>query len=113
MNLHQLWDRLRQVTRLKFVSRSEKKIGWNGVGVGTVVVETMDKGTMIFTESGNWHSESTGRDNRFSNVYRWTLADEVIRLEHLRQGVDHPVYLFDLAPGRRARMEFRLAPSVP
>jgi len=34
----------------------------------------------------------------FTNVFRWTAdtAGQCLRLEHLRFGVDHPVYLFDL-----------------
>jgi hypothetical protein len=55
------------------------------------------EGTIIFTESGVWRPEH-GRDIRFSNVYRWTAGGESIRLEHLRFGDDHPVYLFDLGP---------------
>lgn len=40
--------------------------------------------------------ESTG----FSNVFRWTLDRKagVISLEHLRRGLDRPVFLFHLAP---------------
>ena len=96
MTFHQLWDSLRQMRRLSFIARSEGSTGCNGVGYGTVVVDEIDNETMTFTESGSWSHEGTGREIRFSNVYRWTLADDVLRLEHLRQGVDHPVYLFDL-----------------
>jgi hypothetical protein len=97
MTLDQLWDRLRLVRRLSFVARSEGTTGWNGKGAGTVVVGVASDGTLTFTESGTWHSETAGRDIRFSNIYRWTLVGEVVRLEHLRQGVDNPVYLFDLS----------------
>jgi hypothetical protein len=35
---------------------------------------------------------------RFRNVFRWTLlGPKLVRLEHLRFGPDHPVYLFELA----------------
>jgi len=34
----------------------------------------------------------------FTNVFRWTAdtAGQLLRLEHLRFGEAHPVYLFDL-----------------
>jgi hypothetical protein len=51
---------------------------------------------MTFTESGTWRPQGVGRDIRFSNIYRWTLSGNALRLEHLRQGADNPVYLFDL-----------------
>jgi hypothetical protein len=50
---------------------------------------------MTFSERGTWRPEG-GRHIPFTNVYRWTLTGDTLRLEHLRFGVDHPVYLFDL-----------------
>ncbi len=94
--LDQLWERLGHVRSLSFVASSGKPNGWNGQGTGTVVVLIDGKQTLTFTESGTWRSEG-GRDTRFSNVYRWTVIGETIRLEHLRFGQDRPVNLFDLA----------------
>jgi hypothetical protein len=94
--LEQLWDRLSRVRWLSFVARSGKPTGWNGRGIGTVMVQRVGERTLTFTESGTWRPEA-GRDSRFSNVFRWTAVGETIRLEHLRFGKDHPVYLFDLA----------------
>jgi hypothetical protein len=94
-SLRQLWDRLRQVRGLSFVASSAGKHGWNGRGVGTVEVREAGPGVMTFHEQGTWRPEG-GREIRFHNVYRWTLSGDVLRLEHLRFGVDNPVYLFDL-----------------
>jgi hypothetical protein len=93
--LEQLWERLSCVRTLAFVARSGRPGGWNGAGSGTVVVARIDAATMTFTEAGVWRPEGS-RDLRFSNVFRWTVAGDLIRLEHLRFGLDHPVYLFDL-----------------
>ena len=43
-------------------------------------------------------SPEGGRELRFRNVFRWSAVGEALRLEHLRFGVAHPVFLFDLAP---------------
>lgn len=94
--LEQLWDRLRRLRSLSFVARSGKPNGWNGTGSGTVAVENVAGGAMTFAEAGVWRA-ADGRETRFSNVFRWTLAGDLLRLEHLRFGVDNPVYLFDLA----------------
>ncbi len=95
--IDRLWDRLSRVRVLSFVARSERPGGWNGKGSGTVIVQQTTKGSMTFAESGVWRPEG-GNDIRFRNVFRWTIAGETLRLEHLRFGEDHPVYLFDLAP---------------
>jgi hypothetical protein len=94
--LDQLWNHLRQVRSLSFVASSEARTGWNGRGVGTVEVREVGEAALTFHEQGNWRSEA-GRNMRFTNVYRWTLAGDRLHLEHLRLGVESPVYLFDLA----------------
>ena len=62
-----------------------------------MVVEAAGDEAITFREAGTWRPEG-GRDLRFSNVFRWSKAGEAIRLEHLRFGEAHPVYLFDLLP---------------
>jgi len=96
MTLEQLWEHLGQVSSLSFVAKSEKPGGWNGKGSGTVVVQQVNESCMTFTESGVWRPEG-GRDTRFHNVFRWSVVEMHLRLEHLRFGEAHPVYLFDLA----------------
>lgn len=86
-----------RVRTVRFVSQS-KIAGWNGEGVGVVVVASPAQSILTFTESGNWQS-SNGSKINFSNIFRWTLAgDETVGLEHLRFGPEHPVYLFDISP---------------
>lgn len=51
----------------------------------------------MFREAGSW-TQNGGRILRFSNVYRWSLDENSIALEHLRFGLNKPVWLFQLAP---------------
>lgn len=97
MPLDHLWDRLRLVRSLSFVASSGAESGWNGTGSGTVEVREAGDGEMTFHEQGTWRPEGVERDIRFHNVYRWTRAGDLLRLEHLRFGENHAVYLFDLA----------------
>jgi hypothetical protein len=105
MTVVEAWMRLRTVQRLSFVARSRAApgSGWNGRGEGTVRVEEVDSRTTLFHESGSWTPEA-GRAIPFSNVFRWTLDDDAdfLRLEHLRFGAEHPVYLFDMVSASEA-----------
>lgn len=100
MALEALWDRLLGVRWVRFCARSAAAVrtGWEGVGRGAVTVESLaEGGALMFRERGQFES-SPGRTSTFTNVYRWSrLAGEQLRLEHLRFGPDHPVFLFDLA----------------
>ena len=90
-----LWQRLREVATLRFTSKSHSGIGWGGVGAGLVEVsEPAD--TMVFTESGSWRQDG-GQEIRFSNVFRWSLVEGGLRLDHLRFGANNPVFLFEMA----------------
>lgn len=97
VSLKELWILLRSVHALSFEARSEAGTGWNGIGGGLVSVSEPSLGVLIFDESGYWQPQGR-RDIRFTNVYRWTLLSTSLKLEHLRFGVDNPVYLFDLVP---------------
>src|SRR5262245_40512939 len=93
-----LWAALRHVRTIQFTARSGAGTGWNGTGSGTVLVTAPQDGVLVFEESGTWQPEQ-GQPLRFTNVFRWTLlGSQRLRLEHLRFGPAHPVYLFDLAP---------------
>lgn len=98
------WDRLMGVRELTFhaKTKSEEEKGWNGRGVGEVVQKRESANILIFNEKGTWRSKQ-GAEVNFSNVFRWTLDRNagVISLEHLRRGIDHPVFLFHLAPNGR------------
>jgi hypothetical protein len=98
LTARQLWDGLQRVRFVRFISRSDTP-GWNGIGFGSVAVESPSEEVLVYVESGIWQL-AKGRETRFSNVFRWTLTGpELIRLEHLRFGADRPVFLFDVAPG--------------
>ena len=93
----ELLDLLRRVRALRFVARSDAGTGWDGVGVGAVEVSELDAGTVVFTEAGEFRSAAARPAIRFHNLFRWSLAGETLRLEHLRFGPNHPVHLFDMA----------------
>ena len=94
----ELWRCLERVRWLRIVARSGSLTGWNGIGVGSVVVESPRATVLTFAEAGSLQPP-VGRETRFRNAFRWRLVGpELVRLEHLRFGEDHPVYLFDLAP---------------
>ena len=90
----EIWDLLRNVTVVSFEARSAAQTGWNGAGTGSVAVSEPSPGVLVFAESGSWQPHGR-RDIRFSNVYRWTLAGDVLRLEHLRFGEANAVHLID------------------
>ncbi|MCH9609127.1 MAG: hypothetical protein S4CHLAM45_03490 [Chlamydiales bacterium] len=99
--LLEFWERLTSVKRLSFqaYSKSKENSGWNGRGTGEVDVSKTDTNILVFHEKGSWK----GKDNRdisFTNIFRWTLdrVSGVISLEHLRRGIENPVFLFHLAP---------------
>lgn len=91
----QLWQRLRKVTSLNFVSKSHSGTGWSGFGSGTVEVTEPSSDVLVFAELGSWQQDG-GKEFHFTNTFRWTLAQDRIRLEHLRFGVAHPVFLFEM-----------------
>jgi hypothetical protein len=99
MDVRNAWARLPSVRELTFEARSRaaSNSGWNGSGKGVVQVETVEAEVILFHERGTWTSQE-GREITFSNVFRWTADPDgrFIRLEHLRFGPNHPVYLFDL-----------------
>jgi len=91
------WDKLSKVKKINFSAHSKNKEGWHGKGFGEVQV-LKEGNTLIFTEKGQWLGKQGEVD--FSNIFRWTLDREqgMISLEHLRYGVDNPVFLCHLAP---------------
>lgn len=95
--INHVWNALQRVRSLEFDAQSGSGTGWTGNGTGSVVVESPTPEIIIFQESGLWHS-ATSKGLAFRNVYRWSRFEGTVRLEHLRFGEDHPVYLFDLAP---------------
>lgn len=95
------WEKLNKVKHLSFnaKTKSKEELGWDGRGKGEVIITKDSPNTLIFNEKGIWKNKQ-GTEVSFSNVFRWTLDRNasVISLEHLRRGVDYPVFLFHLAP---------------
>lgn len=95
------WKKLSQVKQLSFnaKSKSKEEIGWVGKGKGEVEVKKENDKILIYQEKGTWLNKQ-GAEVSFSNIFRWTLDYQagVISLEHLRRGIDYPVFLFHLAP---------------
>lgn len=90
-----LLDRLRGIRSLNFRAESHSETGWIGAGIGEVRVAEPIPGTLLFHEAGSWQP-ATGAAIRFTNTYRWSQQGEALRLEHLRFGLDQPVFLFDM-----------------
>lgn len=95
------WGKLQHIKQLSFnaLSKSKEELGWTGKGKGEVMISKEGHHVLVYTEKGSWLNKQ-GEQFSFSNVFRWTLDRHagVISLEHLRRGVDHPVFLFHLAP---------------
>lgn len=55
---------------------------------------------MTFFEKGISRGVHTGNEIAFTNIFRWRLEAEnhTICLEHLRFGIEKPVFLFQLIP---------------
>lgn len=100
--LKMVWNKLQNVKTLCFSAKSKSlgmSSGWNGLGKGNIDLKRVEENVLIFQEKGSWVSEEN-KNFEFSNAFRWTFqADSgAILLEHLRFGVQNPVYLFALVP---------------
>lgn len=99
--LREFWEKLLNVTQLSFQAKthSKKESGWNRKGRGEIVLTKNGNHVLIFNEKGTWQGEK-GIDVSFTNLFRWTLDSKanMISLEHLRRGSEHPVFLCNLTP---------------
>lgn len=93
----EIWERFRRVVSVRFVSKSHTGSGWSGVGSGVVQVSEPAPDVLTFEESGSWQQDG-GSEFRFTNVFKWSLVEDRLRLDHLRFGVGRPVFLFEMAP---------------
>lgn len=95
--LLEFWDRLSKVKTVSFNAQTKGNSGWNGSGRGVVTIVKEGEQVILFTEKGSWKGDHTSLMN-FTNTYRWTLdsSKKILSLEHLRQGKDSPVFLFNL-----------------
>lgn len=102
--LFRIWERLRNINQVVFQFRSQK--GGEGIGRGEVLVEDRKDGKLIFRENGTWRGLNHQEFN-FRNVFRWTLnwVEGFLTLEHLRFGIQNPVFLFHLVPASEKSLE--------
>lgn len=95
------WEKLSLVKQLKFTAKLKTPEGGSLIkrGIGEVALTKESPYTLVFHEKGTWD----GPDIGFSNHFRWTLDRQtaMISLEHLRHGVNNPVFLFNLIPATR------------
>jgi hypothetical protein len=68
-----------------------------GQGEGTVKVHRDDRGGVILTEEGRW-SPAPGSSVAFRGGYRWEAGNDVLSVEHVRQGISRPVFLLEMVP---------------
>jgi hypothetical protein len=94
-----IWERLCTIKQLLFNAKTKSKEGWNGKGKGEVIVTPEGDSVLIFSEKGSWSGKQE-KEIDFTNTFRWTLdrSAGMISLEHLRRGLNHPVFLFHMAP---------------
>ncbi|GGX95441.1 hypothetical protein GCM10007160_23780 [Litchfieldella qijiaojingensis] len=60
-------------------------------------METTTIGNIVrFHEQGRFVPEGKARAVAFTNVYRWEVESDRLRLFHERRGADQAVWLFDL-----------------
>lgn len=80
------WNRLAQVTGFTVHAKQNRQLNF---GRGSVVITHVSSEVLIYDEKGTW-----GISN-FTNKLRWTIDNNnaMISLEHLRYGVNNPVFL--------------------
>jgi len=102
--LDALWEALKKVSQVSLHFRA-RNVG-KGFGTGKVEVQRMQDGRLIFQEKGAWRGLNEQEFN-FRNVFRWSLnrVDGMMALEHLRFGMNNPVFLFHLIPAGPNYME--------
>lgn len=103
-----VWNRLQTITKVTFTARSSSmSMGrTTGKGKGDLLVTYDGNATLLFHEEGVWVDEK-GQEFQFNNLFRWTLnrLEALIGLEHLRRGINHPVFLFHLKQSGPSTLE--------
>ncbi len=101
------WERLLKVEKLSLVTKS--KVEEKGVvkeGKAAVTITLASPSILTFREKGHWLAGGFPQ-TAFSNIFRWSLdfRSGLITLEHLRHGIDRPVFLFHLTSNEPHRLE--------
>lgn len=77
-------ERLKTV---RFLTIQSSEGGW--LGSANVFVKCKENQSILFNEEGEWKD----RNLSFVNLLRWTLCADGVSLEHLRFGLNAPVFL--------------------
>jgi len=98
-HLQAFWKRLLKVERLNLLSKSQHMR--MQVGKAEITSELVNSNVLVFNEKGYWYVDQDPSIS-FSSAFRWTLnaKSNLITLEHLRQGPNYPVFLFNLTASR-------------
>jgi hypothetical protein len=95
-----LWHQLNKITKLESTAlcRRIPPSYEKREGRGEVILQDKSNESLIFFEKGKWQNVHSKKEIPFTNVFRWHLAPEtgLISLEHLRFGIERPVFLFSL-----------------
>jgi hypothetical protein len=98
LELLAFWERLQKVRQLHYTVKThqleDKPLR---IGRATVDVVQNTPSAFVFQEKGHWVIDDLP-ETSFSNSFRWTLDRKasLITLEHLRYGMEHPVFLLQL-----------------
>jgi hypothetical protein len=97
--LKEVWEKIKQIRHVFFSAKIKSNLGANLKGKGDVQVTLEDPFNLVFREKGKWKN-TLGQEFDFNNSYRWRWNPDakVISLEHLRFGLERPVFLLDLIP---------------
>ena len=93
LSLQAFCERILQVKQMTIRMQTEDE------AIGEVKVKEEKPGILSFTEQGRW-VKGEQQNITFRNSLRWTFLfeDGLVRLEHLRYGPNHPVFLSHLVP---------------
>lgn len=97
--LLKFWKKINKVKKLNVVAKTKSKNGITYKGIGDVVVTKESEDSLIFNEKGNW-LDNNNQTISFINIFRWVLnlEQKTIAIEHLRRGLQYPVFLIHLTP---------------
>ncbi|HSW71928.1 MAG TPA: winged helix-turn-helix domain-containing protein [Chlamydiales bacterium] len=93
LSLQSFWERIVQVQQMTIRTHTGEE------AIGEVNVKEEKPGVLLFIVRGKW-VKGVEQDMAFHNSLRWTFLfeDSLVRLEHLRHGPNHPIFLSHLAP---------------
>lgn len=105
--LKQFFRRLSKVGTLSLTTQSKKGADSEiKKGHALVLISSNSSNELIFHEKGSWDLGPMP-SLEFTNSFRWTLDSKasLITLEHLRYGVEKPVFLFHLTSNQTKMLE--------